>query len=191
MQMQKGKTQMKHLLISLLLVVVQCSPALAGNDLTPFFKWTRVMKSEKIQHVNGSPPRDVLEALKAIGEKHAHIRFVEDRDQYGKQDYWATRAELKKRNAGDCEDFAIAAYFDLLEQGVPDDQMRIIVAQRPLIPGLHAYLQVGDLVYDRRGDDRWDVVSVEKARQRYVPLYSINRQGWEFLCPADVCNRNT
>jgi predicted transglutaminase-like cysteine proteinase len=182
---------MKYVFLALFFFVSQCSPAMAGDDLTAFTQWTRVMKSEKIQHVNGSPPRDVLEALKEIGEKQAQIPFKEDAQVYGRKDYWATRAELKAHNAGDCEDFAIAAYFDLLEEGVPEADMRIVVANGGLLPGVHAYLQVGDLVYDRRGDWKWDVISVEKARQRYTPLYAINRKGWEFLCPADVCQHNT
>ena len=51
--------------------------------------------------------------------------FKEDRDHWGKEDYWATPIEFLSTNAGDCEDYSIAKYFTLLALGVPDEKLQI------------------------------------------------------------------
>lgn len=48
------------------------------------------------------------------------VRFVEDAQVWGRADYWASPLELLGQGAGDCEDFAIAKYFSLIEAGVED-----------------------------------------------------------------------
>jgi predicted transglutaminase-like cysteine proteinase len=45
------------------------------------------------------------------------------------QDYWATPQETYARGAGDCEDFAIAKYFALLDAGLPAKQLRLAYAE--------------------------------------------------------------
>ena len=53
------------------------------------------------------------------------IRFGEDRDIWGTEDYWATPLEVLGRSEGDCEDFAIAKYITLKQLGVPSEKMRL------------------------------------------------------------------
>ena len=53
------------------------------------------------------------------------IRFSEDRDIWGTEDYWATPLEMLGRAEGDCEDFAIAKYMTLKLMGVPSEKMRL------------------------------------------------------------------
>ena len=53
------------------------------------------------------------------------IRFGEDRDIWGAEDYWATPLEMLGRSEGDCEDFAIAKYITLKLLGVPSEKMRL------------------------------------------------------------------
>lgn len=53
------------------------------------------------------------------------IRFGEDRDIWGAEDYWATPLEVLGRSEGDCEDFAIAKYVTLKLLGVPSEKMRL------------------------------------------------------------------
>ena len=55
---------------------------------------------------------------------HAVV-YAEDAVTSGGLDDWATPAELAARGAGDCEDFAIAKYFSLLDKGIPVQQLRI------------------------------------------------------------------
>lgn len=57
---------------------------------------------------------------------NSRIRFVDDMTVLGQEDYWATPVEaLRKKGAGDCEDYALAKYFTLRELGVPASQLRI------------------------------------------------------------------
>ncbi|WP_310446619.1 transglutaminase-like cysteine peptidase [Thiobacillus sp.] len=53
------------------------------------------------------------------------IRFGEDSDIWGKQDYWATPLETLGRSEGDCEDFAIAKYATLKQLGIPAEKLRL------------------------------------------------------------------
>ena len=53
------------------------------------------------------------------------IRFAEDRDIWGAEDYWATPLETMGRGEGDCEDFAISKYATLRLLGVPSEKMRL------------------------------------------------------------------
>ncbi len=53
------------------------------------------------------------------------IRFGEDRDIWGMEDYWATPLEVLGRSEGDCEDFAISKYITLKLMGVPSEKMRL------------------------------------------------------------------
>lgn len=53
------------------------------------------------------------------------IRFGDDSDIWGIQDYWATPLEMLGRGEGDCEDFAIAKYVTLKLLGVPSGKLRL------------------------------------------------------------------
>lgn len=53
------------------------------------------------------------------------VLFQEDTVVWSQLDYWATPLETLGKGAGDCEDFAIAKYFSLIELGVPAVRMRL------------------------------------------------------------------
>lgn len=53
------------------------------------------------------------------------IRWVEDAQNWGQKDYWATPLETMARRKGDCEDFSIVKYATLLLAGVDIDKLRI------------------------------------------------------------------
>jgi predicted transglutaminase-like cysteine proteinase len=56
---------------------------------------------------------------------NARIRWVEDSQNWGKKDYWATPLETLARRKGDCEDFSIAKFATLLLAGVEMNKLRI------------------------------------------------------------------
>jgi predicted transglutaminase-like cysteine proteinase len=60
------------------------------------------------------------------------MRFGEDTDIWGQLDYWATPMESLHRAAGDCEDFAIAKYYTLLETGIPAEKLRLTYVRAKL-----------------------------------------------------------
>lgn len=53
----------------------------------------------------------------------------DDRDVWGRVDYWASPLEALGRGEGDCEDYAIAKYFALVAAGVPVTHLRLVYVQ--------------------------------------------------------------
>lgn len=96
--------------------------------------------------------RDLLAASMAMPGKaalaavnswaNAKIRYVEDRELYGKADYWAAAGETLRRGAGDCEDIAIAKMQVLAAMGVPRDAMYLTIARDLARAADHAVLVV-------------------------------------------------
>jgi predicted transglutaminase-like cysteine proteinase len=65
------------------------------------------------------------EKLDLVNDFFNQLPFVSDQEHWGKEDYWATPAEMLASNGGDCEDFSIAKYFTLTAIGVPMDKLKI------------------------------------------------------------------
>jgi predicted transglutaminase-like cysteine proteinase len=70
------------------------------------------------------------------------IAFGDDRDVYGRADYWAPAAETFRRGTGDCEDFAIAKMELLSALGISRSNMRLVVARDLVRNADHAVLVV-------------------------------------------------
>lgn len=72
------------------------------------------------------PPHAIgLPLLEAVNGKVNSIPSVSDMEQWQQADYWATPVELVGSNGGDCEDYAIAKYFELRAAGVPGERLRM------------------------------------------------------------------
>jgi predicted transglutaminase-like cysteine proteinase len=78
--------------------------------------------SQFVAYVNGLPP----------GHRAGHVnlvvnglRYQSDLQATGEEDHWDTPLEFLGRGAGDCEDFAIAKYFLLLESGVAPELVKL------------------------------------------------------------------
>jgi predicted transglutaminase-like cysteine proteinase len=54
------------------------------------------------------------------------VRFEDDQDIWGEEDYWATPLETLATGRGDCEDIAIGKYYVLLAAGVPPGKLRLV-----------------------------------------------------------------
>ena len=64
--------------------------------------------------------RTTLTKLKAVNDFfNQRLAYMEDIDNWGVQDYWASPLESLGKGAGDCEDYAIGKYFTLTSLGVP------------------------------------------------------------------------
>lgn len=67
-----------------------------------------------------------MEKLESVNRYfNQRIRWVEDPVLWQQDDYWATLLETLAKEAGDCEDFAIAKYVSLLLAGVQEQQLRL------------------------------------------------------------------
>lgn len=80
------------------------------------------------------------EQLAAVNDFFNGARFVDDRDLWQVADYWATPDEFLLRDAGDCEDFAIAKYFTLKAMGVAPHKLRITYVRVETLQQAHMVL---------------------------------------------------
>jgi hypothetical protein len=68
---------------------------------------------------------DEAQRVRQVNAAFNAYTYRTDQDQDGVEDHWATPFELIERGAGDCEDFAIAKYFMLLESGVDPARVKL------------------------------------------------------------------
>lgn len=73
---------------------------------------------------------------------NAKVRYVEDRELYGKADYWANAGTTLRRGAGDCEDIAIVKMQLLAALGVARSDMYLVIARDLARNADHAVLVV-------------------------------------------------
>lgn len=109
------------------------------------------------------------------------LRFIDDIKLWGVENYWATPIEFIGVNGGDCEDFAIAKYFSLLELGVADEKMRITMVKSLTLNQYHMvvayYPTPGSvpLILDNIDGE----IKPADQRNDLLPVYSFNgKQLW-------------
>jgi predicted transglutaminase-like cysteine proteinase len=169
-----------------------------NGDLSPFVKWTHVLAAYQAEHARMAQPCATGESCKLqqwagfiaslrgvdrwtqITEVHARMNsapYIEDTDNYGNTDYWATPGQFFDRS-GDCEDYAIAKFMTLRELGFTNEQMRIAVVQDTNLNLVHAVLVVyyEDVAYLL--DNQIDQVVRVDSVHHYRPYYSLNETLW-------------
>ena len=103
------------------------------------------------------------------------IEFGEDREVYGRADYWAPASETLRRGVGDCEDFAIAKMELLAALGIARDKMRLVVARDLVRNADHAVLVVtladGAVMLDNMTDKLLDA----RLPNDYRPIMSFSQ----------------
>ncbi|MFT5002846.1 MAG: putative transglutaminase-like cysteine proteinase [Flavobacteriales bacterium] len=121
------------------------------------------------------------EKIKNVNDFFNQLNFIDDIKLWGEKNYWATPIEFIGVNGGDCEDFAIAKYFTLLELGIADQKMRIMMVKALVLNQYHMVVSYYEtpssvpLILDNI-DSR-----IKPASQRtdLVPIYSFNgKQLW-------------
>jgi predicted transglutaminase-like cysteine proteinase len=155
-----------------------CQPGGAGCPKAAG-AWQKLMGEAK-----GKP---VLEQLRMVTKFFNTWPYRLDKDNYGKDDYWAAPLEFVK-NSGDCEDYSIIKYYALRRLGVDPNNMRIVALQDTILKLGHAILTVyaEGKVYVL--DNQTSGVFEDSRYPQYVPQYSVN----EFFKWAHVPqNRNS
>ncbi len=123
-----------------------------------------------VQSAAGLAPR---EKLVAVNDFFNRWPYRQDRELYGRSEYWATPREFMSRS-GDCEDYAIAKYFALRALGFSRDALRIVVLKDRIRGIGHAVLAVY-LADDILILDNLSSLIVSHSRYRhYVPQFSMN-----------------
>lgn len=114
---------------------------------------------------------------------NAHINnaltYKTDIELWGKKDYWASPVESLAQGEGDCEDYAIAKYFSLIELGVPEDKIRLMYVRQLTVNEPHMVL-----IYFESPDEIPFVLDnfnekllPASMRKDLKPIYSFNGQG--------------
>jgi predicted transglutaminase-like cysteine proteinase len=120
-----------------------------------------------------------MEKLKSVNSFFNKLRFIDDIDHWGKEDYWATPQEMLISNGGDCEDFATAKYFTLRTLLIPDEKMRLTYVKSLNLEKPHMVLSYyaepasDPLVLD----SLLDVILLASKRTDLIPVYSFNGNG--------------
>jgi predicted transglutaminase-like cysteine proteinase len=100
-------------------------------------------------------------------------RHDSDARIFGIRDYWATPLEFLDRT-GDCEDFTILKFVSLLYLGVPNEEMRIVVALDRVRNIGHAFLAIRNAGDEEVLDTSYSEIAVASKIADYAPEYSLN-----------------
>lgn len=157
-------------------------PLFVWDDATHFEAWQTQGAEVRIQRwrdlIAGGPSLEETEKLRRVNEFFNGARFVSDQDLYGVEDYWATPEEFVARDAGDCEDFAIAKYFTLKAMGVDPAKLRITYVKALTLDQAHmvlAYYPAPDaepLILDNLNQ----LIKPAGERPDLRPVYSFNTE---------------
>lgn len=110
---------------------------------------------------------------------NSRIRFENDYNVWGVEDYWATPIEFICKSAGDCEDFAIAKYFTLKAMGVPDERLKITYVKalqyniHHMVLTYYSEPEAEPLVLDNLVDS----INPASKRTDLAPIFSFNGSG--------------
>ncbi len=112
------------------------------------------------------------------------ILFRDDTEVWGQVDYWASPLELLEKGAGDCEDYATAKYFALLNLGVPMARLRLVYVRAQLGGTAQAHMVLA--YYESPGaeplilDNLAGEVRPASRRPDLAPVFSFNGEGlWQ------------
>jgi predicted transglutaminase-like cysteine proteinase len=137
-----------------------------------FTSWEELIYKDK-------SPSD-REKLKKVNDFYnSRIIFVNDIDLWKVQDYWATPIEFLCKNAGDCEDYAIAKFFTLKAMGVAEDKLNIAYVKALQYNIAHMVLTY----YSEPGaeplvlDNLIDSIEPASKRTDLMPVFSFNSAG--------------
>lgn len=127
--------------------------------------------------INGIKNKASLEQMDAINRHLNKAAYITDIVNWKQQDYWATIHQFFSKD-GDCEDYAIAKYYSLIELGFNADDMRIVIVEDTNLKIAHAVLAVyfEDEIWIL--DNQISSLVPHKEIVHYTPLYSINENAW-------------
>ena len=134
----QARAALLRLLAALALVVLSVHAVDTDRIVRAAQKYgpTGVANAKALQQLMASMGgHDDATKLKAVNDFYnQRLAYMEDIDNWGVQDYWASPLEALGKGAGDCEDYAIGKYFTLTSLGMPHSKLRMVYV-RASIPG--------------------------------------------------------
>ncbi len=116
------------------------------------------------------------ERLLRVNDFFNQIPYSSDEKVWGDHDYWATPLEMLGKGKADCEDYAIAKFFTLLEMGVPEEKLFLTyvvtdnLTTRHMVLAYYEYEGAVPLILDNRAF----TIVPESLNKDYIPLYRFN-----------------
>ena len=117
-----------------------------------------------------------IDKLKKVNQFFNQLEFVDDIDNWGEDDYWATPNEFIVCQAGDCEDFSIAKYFTLCAMGVPEGKLSLTYVKALKYNAHHMVLTYDSTLGTEPLilDNIINTVKPASERSDLIPIYSFN-----------------
>ena len=150
---------------------------------------TAVANATALQQVMASVAgRDDAAKLKAVNDFYnQRLAYVEDIDNWGQLDYWASPLESLGKAAGDCEDYAIGKYFTLTSLGVPHAKLRMVYVRASIAGAPNGFVAHMVLAYYPTPEAEPLVLDnlqpgIHRAGERpdLSPVFSFNAEGlWQ------------
>lgn len=140
------------------------------------------------QVMAGVAGKDDAAKLKAVNDFYnQRLAYMEDIDNWGVQDYWASPLEALGKGAGDCEDYAIGKYFTLTSLGLPHSKLRMVYVRASIAGAPSGYVAHMVLAYYPTPDAEPLVLDnlqpgIHPAGERsdLLPVFSFNAEGlWQ------------
>tara|TARA_R110001592_G_scaffold15425_6_gene67252 strand:+ start:3131 stop:3826 length:696 start_codon:yes stop_codon:yes gene_type:complete len=153
---------------------VKCYPGPGQMQICGNNDWIEFLKSVK--------DLNKLDQLRQVNERMNKATYVQDKSNWGQNDYWATPQEFMAR-FGDCEDYAIMKYLSLRMLGWDDNDLRVVAVKDLNLKVGHAILVVymtaksGERIPLVLDNQIGTVVKASSIRH-YQPVFSINQKSW-------------
>jgi predicted transglutaminase-like cysteine proteinase len=150
---------------------------------------TGVANAKALQQVMAAlGGKDDPAKLKAVNDFYnQRLAYMEDIDNWGLVDYWASPLEALGKGAGDCEDYAIGKYFTLTSLGVPHARLRLVYVRASIAGAPNGFVAHMVLAYYATPDaeplvldNLQPVIRVAGERPDLSPVFSFNAEGlWQ------------
>ena len=158
------------------------NPSFAGqkyNSIDAFPHWSSLISSYKnlTATSKNATYKTNNATLEEINRNINKVRYVADIKNWGKGDYWATPEDFYRRG-GDCEDYAIAKYFKLLDAGYKPENMEIMALFKRKTNEYHAVLKVVENGKTYILDNEYNKLMSISYLKDYDIMYYLSNKGW-------------
>ena len=140
------------------------------------------------QMMAGLGGKDDAARLRVVNDFYnQRLAYMEDTDNWGQVDYWASPLEALGKGAGDCEDYAIGKYFTLTSLGVPHSKLRMVYVRASIAGAPGGFVAHMVLAYYATPeaeplvlDNLQPVIRPAGERPDLSPVFSFNAEGlWQ------------
>jgi predicted transglutaminase-like cysteine proteinase len=132
--------------------------------------------------------KDDAARLRAVNDFYnRRLAYMEDIDNWGQVDYWASPLESLGKGAGDCEDYAIGKYFTLTSLGMPHAKLRMVYVRASIAGAPNGFVAHMVLAYYPTPeaeplvlDNLQPAIRPAGERPDLAPVFSFNAEGlWQ------------